>query len=636
MCFIFSGHTPLQAGNQSMNSSPIADCKLSPLSLGSIEPTGWLHNQLEIQAKGATGQLTEFWPDLGPNSGWLGGTGESWERGPYYLDGLIPLAYTLQDRELMARARKWVGWILSHQAENGWLGPKGSSDWWPAGVMLKVLTQYQEATGDPRVIPAMTRFFGYMHEELPKRPLESWGKHRWADTAISVIWLYNRTHDKNLIDLLNLLNSQGFDWSKYFADFKYKDKVLNGYIMDTHGVNNAMGLKAPGVQYLITKDGEYKAATYRMIEQLDKYHGQVTGMFTCDEHYAGKNPSQGTELCTVVEYLFSLENLIAIFKDPALADKWERIAFNALPATFSPDMNAHQYDQQVNQVICKVSDDRIYTNNGPDSNLFGVEPNFGCCTANQHQGWPKFTSHLWMQTPDKGLAAISYAPCSVKANVADGKSVTIRIDTEYPFDENVRITIQTDGPVSFPLDLRIPGWAQGATVRATGERHHPKSGTFFRLTREWKNGDVINLTLPMHIEVERRFNDSIAILRGPLVYSLKIGEDWRKLRGNPPAADYEVYPTTPWNYGLLLDTTDPEKSLTVSKKPLADCIFSVDSAPVELHVKGRLVPGWKMEHNAAGVLPKSPVVSDEPVIDLTLIPYGCAKLRITEFPLLAN
>ena len=124
-----------------------------PLPLGAVLPNGWLRRQLQIQAEGLTGHLDEIWPDVGKNSGWLGGTGESWERGPYFVDGLVPLAYLLHDERLIAKARPWVEWTLTHQGEDGRIGPPKNTDWWPNMVMLKVLTQYQEATGDPRVIP---------------------------------------------------------------------------------------------------------------------------------------------------------------------------------------------------------------------------------------------------------------------------------------------------------------------------------------------------------------------------------------------------------------------------------------------------------------------------------------------------
>src|SRR6201996_5245715 len=171
------------------NSAPLAPNAFYLLPLGSVRPAGWLRDQMQIQAKGLGGHLDETWADVGSNSGWLGGTGESWERGPYFLDGLVPLAYLLDDQRLKAKAQKYIDWTLENQQPNGMIGPRSNDDWWPRMVMLKVLTQYEEVTGDPRVMPLMARYFAYQMGELPKRPLASWGKFRWQDQVLTVLWL---------------------------------------------------------------------------------------------------------------------------------------------------------------------------------------------------------------------------------------------------------------------------------------------------------------------------------------------------------------------------------------------------------------------------------------------------------------
>ena len=153
-------NTPVAApsGTQAVASrQPLHVEAFAPLPLGAVRPGGWLKRQLQIQADGLTGHLDEFWADVGNNSGWLGGTGESWERGPYFVDGLVPLAYLLQDQRLIAKARPWIEWTLTHQDPDGRMGPAKNTDWWPNMVMLKALTQYQEATGDPRVVPFMQK-----------------------------------------------------------------------------------------------------------------------------------------------------------------------------------------------------------------------------------------------------------------------------------------------------------------------------------------------------------------------------------------------------------------------------------------------------------------------------------------------
>ncbi len=205
------------------NRAPLAQSSFYPLPLTSVLPTGWLRRQLAIHADGLSGHLDEFWPDL-EHSGWRGGSGESWERGPYFLDGLVPLAYLLQDQRLITKAQQWMNWTLDHQAPSGMIGPAANNDWWPRMVMLKALTQYQEATGDPRVIPLMRRYFACQADELPKRPLRDWGKYRWQDEVVSVVWLYNRTGDPSLLTLAEALHSQGYDWRRQFEDFHYTQK----------------------------------------------------------------------------------------------------------------------------------------------------------------------------------------------------------------------------------------------------------------------------------------------------------------------------------------------------------------------------------------------------------------------------
>ena len=619
-----------------------------PLPLGSIRPNGWLKQQLRIQADGLSGHLDEFWPDIA-DSAWIGGSAEGWERGPYWLDGVVPLAFLLDDDTLKGKVRRWMDYILTHQHEDGWLGPiQGKTqnytyppyppyDPWPAFVLLKAFTQYYEATSDPRTIPAMEHFLRKLAARLAEVPLFIWGKSRWADLVLSIHWLYDRTGADWLLDLAALVHQQGYDWLGHFENFQWKDKVKREESSQiTHVVNNAMAIKAPGVWYRQSGDERDRQGSLRIIETLDTYHGQATGIFSGDEHYAGKNPSQGTELCAVVEYLFSLEVLLAILGEPRLADRLERIAFNALPATFKPDMWAHQYDQQANQVICKVAEDRIYTTNGPDSNIFGLQPNYGCCTANMHQGWPKFTAHLWMKSADGGLAAVAYAPCSVSIKVAD-VPVHVEVQTGYPFADTLRVTVQTERQVKFPLYLRVPAWAEGAEVRVGSEGPvSANMGTFQRIEREWSGGTTLTLRLPMRVKVKQRYHHSASIERGPLVYALKIGEEWRLVRGQPPHGDWEVYPTTPWNYALQINLDHPEKSITFETRPVGKCPFSPEGAPIAARVKGRRLPSWMIEHNAAGPLPESLVRSEEPLEDLTLIPYGCTNLRVTEFPVLSH
>ena len=624
------------------NRAPLADNTFYMLPLGSIMPAGWLKRQLRIQANGLSGHLDETWADVGSNSSWLGGTGEAWERGPYYLDGLIPLAYLLDDAALKAKAQKYVDWTLDHQAADGMIGPGSNNDWWPRMVMLKALTQYHEATGDARVIPVMSRYFAHQLAELPHRPLRDWGKFRWQDNALSAIWLFNRSGDTKLLDLVRILHEQGFDWMGAFENFKFTQPVtpemiklnegqgLGDLALATHGVNNGQALKAAPVWSLIAKDERSRRGFAQMLGALDTYHGLPNGMFSCDEHLAGRNASQGTELCTVVETMFSLEQSLAILGDATIADRLEKIAFNALPGTFTDDMWAHQYNQEPNQVEVSLHR-KPWTTDGPESNLFGLEPNFGCCTANYHQGWPKLATSLWMYSKDDGLVAAVYSPCEVRTSVRD-QEVYITEDTDYPFKGAIRFTITPAAPIKFPLRLRIPAWAAEISVLLNGVKvTGPIESGFLKIDRVWKSGDTVEVQVPMNPRVTRGTENSVSIERGPLVFSYPIGESWVKLRDRGLTADWQIFPRTQWNYALST-TENGEIACSVEETAVGKTPFSLAEAAVAIKAKARKVPAWLAVDGVADPVPRSPLKSAEAEEEIGLVPYAAAKLRITAFP----
>ncbi|TFG73534.1 MAG: hypothetical protein E4H27_00585, partial [Anaerolineales bacterium] len=575
-----------------------------PLTPGAIRPSGWLAQQLQVQAEGLSGNLDTFWPDV-RDSQWIGGDSESWERVPYWLDGLIPLAYVLDNAALKAKVHHYMDYIITHQHEDGWFGPKtmvagagqlaqAHYDLWAQILFSKVLIQYAEATQDPRAVPALEKNLHCIDDHIDTAPLFNWGQFRWFEALIAIFWVYERSGETWLLNLATKLSAQGFDWAKFFTaptGWPAASPTPKGrWSYMRHVVNNAMAVKSQALWWRMSGDDRDREIVYTMLEKLHKHHGMVTGVFTGDECLAGLSPTQGTELCAVVEYAFSLETLLSIMGDPAFGDHAERIIFNALPATFSPDMWAHQYDQQVNQIECSVQENRAWNTNGPESNIFGVEPNYGCCTANLSQGWPKFAAHLWMQPNEGGLAATLYAPNTAHTTI-DNVAVTAELITEYPFDEHLTFYITTASPVNFTLHLRIPEWAQHATVSVNDASVvYPVPGSFHTITRTWQDKTTVILMLPAQPKIIKRAH-AVTLVKEPLVYALSIGEKWQRIHSDAPYrdlphADWEVYPTTPWNYALCIEEENLEDAFKFHKHELKDNPFSPQGAPVSVSCMG--------------------------------------------------
>jgi hypothetical protein len=419
--------------------APLAYQELAPTA---IEPQGWLRQRLQAMRASTTGHLGETYPKVRDHNSWLGGAGDGWEETPYWLDGALPLAHLLHDKALLAKMQRYIDWSLTHQRPSGYFGPltkaeqqagklldvrgETGEDWWPRMVMLKVLQQHYQASGDARVIPFLTKYFHYQHQYLRAKPLTDWGKAWGGDNPLIVYWLYRQTGAPFLLELGELLNQQTTPWTSYLGE--------RTWVMEA-------------------------AANHR------------------------------------------------------------------------------------------------------------------------------------------------------KAN--------------------------------FPLVLRIPGWCTEATLLLNGQplRTAP-GGQVVRLAREWHPHDQLTLRLPMTLRTSNWAHNSRAVERGPLVYALKMREQWSQGTTVEEGSYFEIKPLSPWNYGLPKAAIEaPQTAFRVVQRPAPAAttfLWNAEHAPIELTTIARRLPDWQLVSGVAhqpvilrdGVY-KGAVATQEEAI--TLIPYGCSKLRVVAF-----
>ncbi len=589
-----------------------------------LKPAGWLRDQLLVQAKGLSGHLHEVWPDV-RNSAWIGGGRDSWERVPYWLDGFIPLAYLLNDEGMKETAKRYVNAILERQEADGWICPceraqRAKYDTWAVQLISKTLTVYWQCTGEKRALEAVRRALKNYHALLKSGEISlfCWGKYRWFETFIALNELWKQQPEPWIKELARILASQGTDYTK---DIHLWKRPLNQWTWDTHIVNIAMMLKAEAVSCeLLGK--EYTGEADRLYEVLKEYNGTAVELFTGDECLSGLSSIQGTELCAVVEQMYSLELLYAFTGDPKWAERLEVVSFNALPAALSDDMWTHQYDQMSNQVACRAFPGKpVFRTNGKDAHLFGLEPNYGCCTANFSQGWPKLALSTFMHKGDTVISAVPL-PSELKT---DGLSM--RLKTEYPFRNALTYLIDAEKPFRFMI--RIPSFAKHLTVN---RREQETQDLCFDIPAG--RGQTIEVsfeTMPRFVD---RPNGLKSVQCGSLVFSLPIPftkemHEYEKdgVERKYPYCDYELIPAGPWNYGWR----------SISEGPVFHGVkeipFSSEKPPLTLRA-GMCPIAWDWEDGYDSVCAKLPgkeiLGEDE---NLTLVPYGCAKLRMTEMPL---
>lgn len=591
-----------------------------------IKPTGWLKEQLLLQAKGLNGNLDKIWPDV-KDSGWIGGERDGWERVPYWLDGFIPLAYLLENEDMIARAKKYIDAIIEAQDSDGWICPCTKSqrenyDTWAVLLILKVLTVYADCSGDDRIQNVVELCLKNFDKHLDYFTLRNWGAARWFEGLIAILWLYERTNEEWLLNLARKLKALGFDWKEIFES-GYVDSCTEGWDFYSHVVNIAMMLKSEALMSLIS-DGDPESFAKEALEYLMTKHGMATGHFTGDETLSGCLPIKGSELCGVVGAMYSYEWLFAITGNTEWLDWLEKLAFNALPATISPDMWSHQYVQMTNQVAAfPMSKPPLRTNNYV-AHTFGLEPNFGCCTANFGQGWPKFALTSFMKT-ENGIASCAITPASIKTEI-NNVDVYCESETQYPFRDTVTYKITTSAPVTFTMSIRIPSFADSAELN--GE--NVETGGFVNINKEWSGTETINVKLHFSPSIIQRPDDMVCVWRGPLLYSIAIDEKWERVEyicggveRKFPYCDYYIYPTSKWNYALADDTFEVKENDVVSG-------FGGDEPPVEMTAKMFEVE-WKFANGYCSPKPKSlkPIST---IQNVRLIPYGCTNLRMTEIP----
>ncbi|KAH8705298.1 hypothetical protein BGW36DRAFT_421860 [Talaromyces proteolyticus] len=641
---------------------------LEPLPLGSISPEGWLQDQLQLMSDGLAGHEHDFYNYVSDSS-WLGGSSEysNLNEGlPYWFNGLVPLAYGLNDQGLKNQVSKTVNYVLSHQQSDGWIGPEtdnSTRNFWGRYPFFLGLAQLAEAENgtdtSTQILDSMHKFITLMHSMLEDNYLgyvaqkgqtvdDQWGRSRAADMILGLQWLYE--HDPRgdaqiIFDCMDLLYEKANNWSSWYTDGEYIKQDLDTvpvnitqyYFPFEHGVNVGQGLKFGAVIRRFTGIDSFADSARTAVDWTFQYHGQPSGVVIADERLSGLSPVRGVELCSVVETIYSLSYLYQALGDVDFADRAELAAYNALPVMLTPDWWAHQYVAQTNQPISHTLSEDPFWNVDLEGQHFGLAPNYPCCTVNHPQGYPKFVSNSFVRSGDNGIAHALLGPTSVKTTTNSGVSVSISVDTLYPFAYELTYTVEADN--DFDFYVRVPSWTSASSFVAINFGPHTKvqadSASGLHHLALSKGKTTILYSLATDIRVSDRANDTVSIYHGTLLYAIAPGENYTSYSSNYTGApsgveEYDIYPTSPW--ALAIDPSTLTYNGASPTSSLSKTIWSLNAPPVSITATACEIE-WDL---VGGYAPNPPLKADRKCkgnpLSIKLVPYGSAKLHIAEIP----
>ncbi len=647
--------------------NPIRAFREEPLS--AIHPEGWLRRYLELQRHGLTGHMeaagypfdTDGWADPAIRAR----SGDAWwpyEQTGYWVDGALRCGHLLRDPGLIEKAGRQVEFVLNHAQRDGYLGPaflKRGEHWcrWPHAVFFRALAAHASATGDRGIADAVARH--YLRDKDP------YTLHRNVVNVESMLWAYEQTGQAALLERA-LAAYEGYNRRQPDHDTAVPN-MLSDRVGTEHGVTyNEIG-KLGAIVGMHSGHRRLLDATENAYHKLDRDQMLIDGLHSCTERLRGRDPLDSHETCDVADYTWSLGYLLMATGRAAYADKIERACFNAAPgAVRTHDFGALQYFSCPNQIVADKSSNHNAFFRGDKWMSYRPNPGTECCPGEVNRILPNYAARMWMRDGRGGIVAALYGPSRLTTTVGPHRqAVTLVEETAYPFGERIDFQVRTSQSVKFPFTVRIPGWCTGARLLLNGAPlgRAAKAGRFVTIEREFAPNDRITVELPMTLALSRWAHGGVGIERGPLVFALRIEEDWQidrtEKRATRQFPAWNLYPASDWNYALDIVEGRLAEDVAVVERPVASWPWTIDAAPVELRVPARKVAGWKMIHTSS-VLKEAPttwtamrytrvrgdfrLTPQLPNPDtlrrrlgartetVRLVPYGCTHLRLAIFP----
>jgi len=631
--------------------------KFLELPLTNIKPEGWLKTMLVNQEKGLTGNLdTIGFPFM--QDGWgdnpfmrkFGKTTVAWwvpyEQQAYLYDGMIRAGFLLKSDLLIKKAQKAIYGAIAKSSPEGIIGSEllvGDRRRWPHAVFFRAMMAAYDNTGDKKILSAMEKHFTNDTIPLTGRDM--------ANVEI-MTWLYEKTGKQSYVDMIK----KTLDPNTPRPISLFKEDVLPHFSSDErdeiHGVTYLELLKVPVLLYQVTGDKKYLDEARHGFAKLDKFHMLPDGVPSAEEGLSGKSSHNSHETCDVIDYLWSCQYMLKATGETSFADRMERALFNAGLGSITKNFDAHQYYSCPNQVYCDAHSSHV---SSYETSRFAYRQlhNPPCCTGNVNRMFPVYIGAQWMKGENGTLVKALYGPGSVVHQVGSSK-ITLREESVYPYTESIIISV-VEGSAEFPLQLRIPAWAENATVSLNGIiKLGVKAGSFFEMKEKFKKGDKIEVTLPAKARFKQWTNDAMVVEYGSMLFALPVKALKERVMvsipsHNKPFMGYTMNPISDWNYILGVDGKDLSLLKVVHTGKIdSENPWLQEPQSLKINVPAYKDDKWKenyrkiTENGKISYVPMTPSLINrgemifvlrrlEPET-ISLVPFGSTELRMSMFP----
>lgn len=638
------------------------------LPVGSIVPEGWLGRQIEI--------VNALQKRMGADTALL--SGEAWKSGeifPRYVRGLILLAGALGEPQLRAKADGYMHAVFDAAGEGGDFLPADIDGTAPKTEAVKTLLAYYELTGDDKAIATLRKFFKYRFNTLSVTHPWYHARARLLDEVAAMDAVYRTGDFEWLKDLAEALRDKSPDWFRLAVRFPYKKaaekcispsavkkalKVIENaehpretkrpkpftpekteaewkspahqFLVETDAVNLAKAVKYPCTYGAFMGDKELRKLSLRLIANLDKFHGNATGMFAADRRLGGTSPARGVDVEAAVEMMESLVTVLEHTGECVCADMLEQIAFNVVGAAAFDDASAVEDIVMVNQLECSVRRKEFFSEY-PFGNAFarGGITRGGVALLS---AYPLFMRALCMTRGADELNFFAYAPCTIETEVR-GAKLRIKEETGYPFRNSVVFKVtEADGDVDVRINFRVPRYT---TMQLISGGQTVASGTgLISVKCTLRTGSTFMLRLDIPLTAVTNRDSSLSFVKGSVLMASRLGFETSAKNCSAGGAT-EVNAVKKWSFSPVVAkkssggrrTLYDNEQTIVNKMP--EKPFDRDNPPFELRFQCKNVLNWDFDINGFSAIPQTPKFSEE-ALERAFVPFGCTSVRVAQFP----